>query len=102
MSSMKFCCILCVLNNPKHLDPSYRTNLDLWDCFGRIKTLFYNPRNRVVFSSEILLYSYFRALMFNHMAESHSFNVGQPDNLGKESYIIRALDKREYLMTIEG
>ena len=40
--------------------------------------------------------------MFNHMAESHSFNVGQPDNLGKESYIIRALDKREYLMTIEG
>ena len=24
-------------NNPKNLDPSYKTDLDLWDCFGRIK-----------------------------------------------------------------
>ena len=27
--------------------------------------------------------SVFRALLFNHMVESHSFNVGQADNLGK-------------------
>ena len=22
-------------NNPKNLDPSYKTDLDLWDCLGR-------------------------------------------------------------------
>ena len=27
--------MLPFLNNPKDLDPSYKTNLDLWDCFGR-------------------------------------------------------------------
>ena len=35
------------LNNPKDLDPSYKTDLDLWDCFGRKKTLSYNQRNTV-------------------------------------------------------
>ena len=24
-------------NNPKSLDPSYKTDLDLWDCLGRVK-----------------------------------------------------------------
>ena len=24
-------------NNPKDLDPSYKTDLDLWDCLGRVK-----------------------------------------------------------------
>ena len=24
-------------NNPKDLDPSYKTHLDLWDCLGRVK-----------------------------------------------------------------
>ena len=24
-------------NNPKNLDPSYKTDLDLWDCLGRLK-----------------------------------------------------------------
>ena len=24
-------------NNPKNIDPSYKTDLDLWDCLGRIK-----------------------------------------------------------------
>ena len=24
-------------NNPKNLDPSYKTDLDLWDCLGRVK-----------------------------------------------------------------
>ena len=23
-------------NNPKNLDPSYKMDLDLWDCFGRV------------------------------------------------------------------
>ena len=23
-------------NNPKNLDPSYKTDLDLWDCLGRV------------------------------------------------------------------
>ena len=25
------------LNSPKNLDPSYKTDLDLWDCLGRVK-----------------------------------------------------------------
>ena len=24
-------------NNPKNLDPSYKTDLDLWDCLGKVK-----------------------------------------------------------------
>ena len=32
----------------KDLDPSYKTDLDIWDCFGRKKTLSYNRRNRVI------------------------------------------------------
>ena len=24
-------------NNPKNLDPSYKTDLDLWDCLGRVE-----------------------------------------------------------------
>ena len=24
-------------NNPKGSDPSYKTDLDLWNCFGRVK-----------------------------------------------------------------
>ena len=24
-------------NNPKDLDPSYKTDLDPWDCLGRVK-----------------------------------------------------------------
>ena len=26
-----------VQNNPNDLDPSCKTDLDLWDCFGRVK-----------------------------------------------------------------
>ena len=26
-------------NNPKNLDPSYKTDLDLWDCLGRVKPI---------------------------------------------------------------
>ena len=29
--------VLPFLNNPKDLDPSYKMDLDLWDCFGRKK-----------------------------------------------------------------
>ena len=35
------------LNSPKDLDPSYKMDLDLWDCFGRKKTPSYNRRNTV-------------------------------------------------------
>ena len=27
------------LNKPKNLDPSYKKDLDLWDCLGRVKLL---------------------------------------------------------------
>ena len=29
--------VLPFLNNPKYLDPSYKMDLDIWDCFGRKK-----------------------------------------------------------------
>ena len=29
------------LNSPKNLDPLYKTDLDLWDCLGRVKLVFY-------------------------------------------------------------
>ena len=32
---------------PKYLDLSYKMDLDLWDCFGRKKTLSYIRRNMV-------------------------------------------------------
>ena len=35
-----------MLNNPKDLDLSYKTDLDFWDCFW-IETPFYNQRNTV-------------------------------------------------------
>ena len=50
ISPMKFFAIiptLPFLNNSKDLDPFYKTDLDLWDCFGRKKTLSYNRRNAV-------------------------------------------------------
>ena len=39
ISHMKFAIkqILSFLTNPKDLDPSYKMDLDLWDCFGRNK-----------------------------------------------------------------
>ena len=33
--------VLPFLNNLKDLDPSYKMDLDLWDCFGREKNLSY-------------------------------------------------------------
>ena len=46
--------ILPFINNPKDLDPSYKTDLDLWDCFGRKKLcliteeIWYFIRNHIV------------------------------------------------------
>ena len=31
--------VLPFLNNPKDLDPSYKTDLEFWDCFGRKKNV---------------------------------------------------------------
>ena len=36
--------ILPFLNNHKNLDPSYKTDLDLWDCFGRQKNSVLQPK----------------------------------------------------------
>ena len=63
-------------NNPKYLDPSYKTDLDIWDCFGKGKTdlkaelhkinldvwghsrngkaLSYKQRNTVLYTFELL------------------------------------------------
>ena len=38
--------VLPFLNSPKDLDPSYKMDLDFWDCFGRKqKTVSYTRRN---------------------------------------------------------
>ena len=29
--------VLSLQNNPKNLDPSLKTDLDFWDCLGRVK-----------------------------------------------------------------
>ena len=29
-------CFISFLINPKNLDPSYKMDLDLWDCLGRV------------------------------------------------------------------
>ena len=39
--------LLPFTNNPKDLDPSLKTDLDFWDCFGSKKTPSYNRRNTV-------------------------------------------------------
>ena len=39
--------VLPFLNNPKDLGPSYKMDLDSWDCFGRKKAPSYNRRNTV-------------------------------------------------------
>ena len=31
-----------IRNNPNNLDPSYKTDLDLWDCLGRINSYYSN------------------------------------------------------------
>ena len=33
-------CFFSFQNNPKNLDPSYKMDLDLWDCLGRVKPVF--------------------------------------------------------------
>ena len=48
--------VLAFLNNPKDLDPSYKMDLDFWDCFGRKISPTYNRRNTVpVFRKHWLL-----------------------------------------------
>ena len=42
--------VLPFLNNPKDLDPSDKTDLDIWDCFGRKTTPSYKRRNTVIIS----------------------------------------------------
>ena len=41
--------VLPFLNNLKDLDPSDKTDLDLWHCFGRKKSILY-PRKYGIFS----------------------------------------------------
>ena len=53
---MKFCCYtsFTFLNNPNDLDPSYKMDLDFWDCFEGKKILSYNQKNMV--SKETVAY----------------------------------------------
>ena len=55
ISPMQFCCNkgFTLPNNPKDLDPSDKTDLDFWDCFGRKNTLSYKRRNTVTISQHL-------------------------------------------------
>ena len=44
--------VLPFLNNLKDLDLSYKTDLDLWDCLGRKKTLSCNQINMVCYTDQ--------------------------------------------------
>ena len=35
---------LLFANNPNNLDPSYKMDLDFWDCFGREKSISYSKK----------------------------------------------------------
>ena len=37
-------------NNPKNLDPSYKMDLDLWDCLGRVKLAKFHTTDLVICS----------------------------------------------------
>ena len=49
ISPMQFCCYtgFTLPKQSKDLDPSYKMDLDFWDCFGRKKTPSYKRRNTV-------------------------------------------------------
>ena len=43
------------LNSPKNLDPSYKMDLDPWDCLGRVKLVFYQNFIRLIESFVVIL-----------------------------------------------
>ena len=51
---MKF---ISFLNKPKNLDLSYKTDLDLWDCLGRVKHLLNIAK---LYSTDLVICSYSR------------------------------------------
>ena len=45
-------------NNPKHLDSSYKTNLDLWECLGRVVICSHSTEGKTLSCSRInMVYS---------------------------------------------
>ena len=43
------------LNSPKNLHPSYKKDLDLWDCLGRVKLVFYQNYIGLIESFVVIL-----------------------------------------------
>ena len=55
--------VLTFLNNPKNLDPSYKMDLDFWDCFVRLKLCLINEEMQYYLScSGIVKFSGFALL----------------------------------------
>ena len=42
-------------NNPKDLDPSFKTDLDLWDCLGRVKLVLLQNFIGLILLFEVIL-----------------------------------------------
>ena len=60
--------MLPFLNNPKDLDPSYKMDLDLWDCFGRKNLRLLTEEIRYVKMAESMkVYLY----TLKHVKQSH-------------------------------
>ena len=67
-------------NNQKNLDASYKMDLDLWDCLGRVKThskaKFYRTDLVIcTYSREGKTQSYSQKNMVEYMKERNSFEV---------------------------
>ena len=58
--------VLTFLNNPKNLDPSYKMDLDFWDCFVRLKLCLITEQMQYYLScSDIVRFSCFALLCDN-------------------------------------
>ena len=63
--------ILHFLNNPKDLDPSYKTDLDLWDCFGRKKLRLITEEIRYIFEISLEM----EKIPFSSIIDMRSLNL---------------------------
>ena len=68
--------VLPFQNIPKDLDPSYKMDLDLWDCFGREKSPSYNQRNMIHLLSFCLC---FVILRLEQKYDRYYFSAGVGD-----------------------
>ena len=63
-------------NNPKNLDLSYKTDLDLWDCLGKVKNVL---QQNFIGLDDLVIYSH----------PSYKTDLGLWDCLGKVKIVLQ-------------